>query len=1334
MARPVNQTLAIQTTVPSVGQLDIDIVTGAFTYTPPTSFSGEVSFTYQLTDGESFSEPASRVRILVAEAPPPAEPPVPGQVAIPFNLSNTPLEQTAGVPPNVLVVADDSFSMDYQMVVPEGPDESLMVLDNSAVRNRPVAVTYGYLYDLTTNTMGSTTAAGAIVPTEESLSGAGFTGNQYGVWRARNHLFNTLYYNPAIRYTPWLGSDINNAAFTDANPAAVRLDPIDPTPTFNILNNHTYTARAVPRWSNSGSASANVNVTVYIPITTPSECRCTTAWDATNTKVEIRNNGTTYAGGPERTDCATDDGNPTTCTYAQEIQNFANWFQYYRTREYAAKAGMGKVIAQVQDVRVGYLTTSNPTSEDIREMNNLYTEGNKKLLLDNIYSVESRSQGSPQRQLLDRAGAVFSCQGGFQPCPRLPEPAGFCQQNFALLLTDGYWSQGTGVSSNADANTANPFDGGRYADTYSATLADTAMYWYKTDIWPDASNDQVPIGRRDLLGAPEGTFDEDEPVMHQHMKTYTIAFGVQGTIDESDLPTDPTEAFAWPDPMDAPAYKIDDVLHAAVNGRGQYLNASNPQELQAALENAFLEFTQAASSTSSAAFNSTSLEEGTLLYRGFYDLRYNIGELTATLVDQNGDLASTPLWKASAELDAQAPSDRVIVTFDPLEQEGVAFRYDNLTLEQKMTLTPEQVAYLRGTRSAESPNGPLRAREPNGGLLGDIVNSSPVFVGAPRSINRDQAPYPIDDLYSTFAAEKANRTPLVYVGANDGMLHGFHAAEGHELFAYVPNKLIDGTRGYRNALNQFTSPFYQHKYFVDLTPRLNDVYIRTPSSLTTKQWRTLLMGGLGAGGKGFYALDVTDPSIYGSESAARAAVLWEFTDEDDTYPVDADGEPLGGSVGAITDPLGNPVKDLGYAMTLPTIAMSNVPDAGTPVRNEWIAVFGNGQNSTAGIAKLFVAFVDKGIDGWQDGDVVKIDTGFGVPISPHPLTGFPNGLGTPTAVDTDLNGTVDLVYAGDRLGNLFRFDLRDPDPTKWKSTRVFTASYTEGAVNTIQPILSQPLVIKHPTEQGFLVIFGTGSYATRDDARNEDIQSIYGIWDRGESNPATAAAGARTQLLVEQTMTNIVDDAGVEDFTRRVFLGTQSVDYLAQNCSTADCSAEGDQAGVYGWYVDLDLPRATQSVSGDPVLDTSGRPPPGPQYPGERAIRRFIERNGSIVTTTVLPALDEFSCFGTRPGAIVVLSALTGGDVGEPLIDFNNDGKIGLEDLLLLGEDYYSGGLLLNQTDLDGQLVDLSTLGGAGDTDFLFVSGGSDTIAYLIEGIDDRRTGRLSWRELDFAN
>ena len=174
-------------------------------------------------------------------------------------------------------------------------------------------------------------------------------------------------------------------------------------------------------------------------------------------------------------------------------------------------------------------------------------------------------------------------------------------------------------------------------------------------------------------------------------------------------------------------------------------------------------------------------------------------------------------------------------------------------------------------------------------------------------------------------------------------------------------------------------------------------------------------------------------------------MLWEFTDEDDTYPVDAFNVPLGGVVGAISDPLGKPVKDLGYSLSLPTVAMSNVVTGGAPSRNEWVALFGNGPNSTAGIAKLFVLFMDRGLDGWDGAnDFVKIDTGFGVQRPPHALAGFPNGLGSPTAIDRDLNGTVDWVYAGDRLGNLYRFDLTDPNPDNWTSTRLFTASYDDG--------------------------------------------------------------------------------------------------------------------------------------------------------------------------------------------------------------------------------------------------------------------------------------------------
>jgi type IV pilus assembly protein PilY1 len=440
--------------------------------------------------------------------------------------------------------------------------------------------------------------------------------------------------------------------------------------------------------------------------------------------------------------------------------------------------------------------------------------------------------------------------------------------------------------------------------------------------------------------------------------------------------------------------------------------------------------------------------------------------------------------------------------------------------------------------------------------------------------------------------------------------------------------------------------------------------------------------------------------------------------------VDDAGVPLGGAVGAITDPYGQPVKDLGMALSLPNVLMSNVSDGGTPAEKEWVAIFGNGPNSTAGIAKLFVLFMDKGLDGWDDaGDFVKINTGFGVPIAPAQKAGFPNGLGDPTAVDIDLNGTVDWVYAGDRLGNLFRFDLTDPNPDNWKSTRLFSATYFDGAVERIQPITARPLVVKHPTQPGFLVIFGTGSYVTRDDARNEEIQSIYAIWDRGELNPPTAQSDSKSLRLVEQTITNVVDDAVTPAVTRRV-MSRNLVDYVA----------EGAGPGTYGWYIDFDMVRAASTLSGGQNPDIGGNAPPDVQYPGEKAVRRMIFRDGTVITTTILPATGETSCFGARPGSILLFDAATGGDPVDQLVDFNNDGVINDGDMVSVGGSGYAAGLLFNAGDLDGTLVDLSTLGGAGEMDFLFVSGGSDTSSFRISDINDSRTGRLSWREIDDVN
>ncbi|MHC5112588.1 MAG: pilus assembly protein [Planctomycetota bacterium] len=639
-----------------------------------------------------------------------------------------------------------------------------------------------------------------------------------------------------------------------------------------------------------------------------------------------------------------------------------------------------------------------------------------------------------------------------------------------------------------------------------------------------------------------------------------------------------------------------------------------------------------------------------------------------------------------------------------------------------MTLTPSEVDFLRGYRDDEIPNGTLRERNPVRGLLGDIINSSPVFVGTPRDFNRDQEPFPTTDLYSGFVTAKSSRTPIVYVGANDGMLHGFDANTGAEKIAYVPNKIIDSSVAYGNNLQAFTSPFYFHLYYVDLTPRLNDVYMKASAGAVTQSWNSVLVGGLGVGGKGYFALNVTDPDTqYATEVTATNSVLWEFTDEDDTYPVDQFGVPLGGAVGAILDPLGKPIKDLGYAQTTPTIAMTNVDDGSG--EQKWAAITGNGYNSTSGIAKLFVMYMEDGLDGWQAGDFLKLDTGVGVPVPPAQKAGLPNGLGAPALVDKDLNGTVDLAYAGDLLGNLYRFDLSDANPANWTVTKLFQATYFDGAVDVVQPITTQPLVLKHPTEIGFLITFGTGSFITREDASNTEIQSIYGIWDRGENVPPTANADTKALRLVEQVVTNVVQEVAGEAVTRRV-ITENAVNY----------QAEGVGPGIYGWYFDFDMPRAATTQAGNLNPDDTGQAPPLPQYPGERAIRRFILRDGVIITPTVLPATGGSSCFGARPGAIMLFDALTGGNPNFPVVDFNNDTVVDSDDLVNVGGVDYAAGLLFNQTDLEGTLVDLSTLGGEGDTDFLFVSGGSETTAFRIVDINDSRTGRLAWRELENAN
>ncbi len=1349
-------------TPPGNGSLELDPDTGEFTYVPDVNFVGTDTFTYRVTDSVSFNTGgAYAVEITVTAAPPPPAPPPPGQVEFDFNLARTPLEEAVGAEANVLVVMDDSGSMDWTMMNPQ-PDGRFELTFNGT------STGYSYLYTLSTNTYSSTSGSGRTLPSQEAIDAdPDFAGNAFGVWRARTARYNTIYYDPAVRYAPWVGLDPNGDEYGDVSPTQAPLDvtqfdPGNPATFIDLTQPVTYVSDNVPTadaqeqcidfgffiFCFPGTGKDLTVSNYYIPRYYTSTDADPLVFDSQHTLVEIRDadsdgdgnpatNPTIFQGGLDRIDCAVDDNDPLTCTLDQELQNFANWFSYYRSREYVAKASLGSVVSESFNLRIGYATLNNPNArEPIASMNASFRTGEKRELLDQVYEIAS-SGGTPLRDALNKAGRHFECKSGDSfgstsnsspgdpGCPVFAAPEGQCQNNFALLFTDGFWNGG-GPSEDRDGpgngNTA--FDGGVFADDRGGTLADVAMHYYERDLHASLA-DAVATNERDLLYAPVGSFGPDDETMHQHMKTYTIGFGVDGLLTDDDIPTsfdDPLPpGFDWGDPFTSVLAKIDDLRHAALNGRGLYLAGNNSTLLGEAFRGAFSDFTRGSTSVSAVSLNSNELDTDTVRFRASFNLKLKTGEISAFLLDANGDAIEPPIWLASAQLDAIPPSSRVLITSSNDAttgiDTGIPFRFgttpgvDGLDANQLAVLAEDEIDYIRGDRSNERPTGALRERPDSNGLLGDFVHSDPIFVGVPAALERDQAPFPTDDLYSDFVAAQANRQPVLYAGANDGILHAFNAETGDELLGYIPNKLIDIRERFRNELSQVTSPTYGHEYFVDLTPAISDVYMFPRKNALMKSWNTVLLGGFEGGGKGYFLLNVTDPASF-SEANADDIVLWEFTDEDDTDP----------SGGTRVDLEGNPVKDLGYSFSEATLQMSNV--VASDGQQEWIAVFGNGYNSTEGVAKLFVLFLDRGLDGWDPGDFVKLDTGFGVQAPPHPDAGLPNGLGTPALVDEDGNGTVDLAYAGDLLGNLFRFDISDPNPANWTVTRLFTATYTDPVTGDEIPqaITQKPLVRKHPTEDnGFLVVFGTGSYITEDDGVDTDIQSVYGIWDRliEGAVPDTAVADAKQTKLVQQTMTKAVVNIGGVERTVRL-LTSNPVDYSVQ-------------AGVdrkFGYYFNLDVVRPLTKADGTPNDDVSGNPPPDPQFPGERAIRRFILRNDFVTTSTVIPRSAN-SCLRAPPGAIINFDLAGGGDPNAPVLDLDNDFIVDDNDIVMVdGVQYAGAGLEFGVNDLDGTLVDLTILGDAG-SDILFVSGGEDTTGIRITRTVDSKTGRLTWRELD---
>ena len=498
--------------------------------------------------------------------------------------------------------------------------------------------------------------------------------------------------------------------------------------------------------------------------------------------------------------------------------------------------------------------------------------------------------------------------------------------------------------------------------------------------------------------------------------------------------------------------------------------------------------------------STTDLANGALAYRGWFENGTWQGDIIEYTVSSSGGLrtsvdltdvspsnpgAAPANWSAHVQFAAaEATSSsywtdtRRVITYNGSIQK--AFRWDSLSSTQKTELDAAAAAggttgsnilnFVRGDRSNETPNGGYRARYT---VMGDVIHSNSVYVGPPNGGFTE-------DGYSAWAAGsgRVDRDERLYVGSNDGMLHAFDADDGNEAWAYIPSMLVGN-------LDRLAGRPYSHHYGVDGNLTVQDV--RFPGD-DAGVWRTMLVGGLGAGGKGWFGLDITNPSI-ASESASSGSdikVMWEL---------DAAGD-----------------SDLGYSYGQPVIARLN--------DGKWYAIMGNGYVSANGVAMLYIVDID-------DGDVRKVSTSSGSSNSP-------NGLSAPTLVDLNRDGTADIAYAGDIDGRLWKFDLT--------SLTVAYAGTPLHPGTSAQPIIQPPEVTLHPSV-GHIVYFGTGRLFTEAEIGSETVQALYGIWDKGTTPPNAATQSLLSQTLsgdltytaadIEETVQTFNPDGGAIDWSSK---------------------------------------------------------------------------------------------------------------------------------------------------------------------------------------------------------
>ena len=913
-----------------------------------------------------------------------------------------------------------------------------------------------------------------------------------------------------------------------------------------------------------------------------------------------------------RTDCV---ALPTRCTWAEERQNALNWAEYYSTRTMATATSIGQAFldpkytdkfrlgyGRMNELRIGNDNNTgrspDPTGlikRGVRPfVDNPGLPAGFKTERTDFYTwiyAQTAYNGTPSKQLLQAAGQYFldaTNTGPWSAQPIIGDTSRHleCRRSSSVMFSDGAYN-GAALpaignvdngnfalipnSTHVNPKTNAPFVYSTtpsltatyvaYPDNASDTMSDIAARYWIQDLRPDLADTVTPVA--------------GNPAFWQHMTFYSIGLGIRGSVSSLDIArysADYTSGIAsalnWGTPVAGNITAINDYIHSAYAGRGKSYSVKTAAQVKAAFNDVLSRTVEQAGSDAGVAVadtnNSLSTLAGELKYVPTYSVLEGSGDIVAYTLDARGNVATpnAPSWFASRNIPSNFTLRNLVTmsgvstgtslstTFVSLPadvQTALGFGADNSFLE-----------YLRGKASGinAGTGENFRIRE---SLIGTIVNSPPAFIRGELNMGyQTNSTVPGENKYLAFRTAKANNSlGILMAPSNNGVLHMINPKSGAEVMGYMPRSVMP-------KLQKFSEDPYVHKYLLDGPIYEGDVYDGGAAA-----WKNIAIGTGGRGGKFVYAVSVpvqgTPTGPLQPPTMNKDNLLWEINDTNPGF------------------------SNLGNVL--------NPPQSGYLPNGKWVTIFGNGYYSASGVASLFL------VDALTGALMQEISTNIGSVTNP-------NGLGGVTVV-RDFNRVIVAALAGDKLGNMWKFDLRSTAANGGKLAFANGKPLFTSIGN--QPFTGAPAW--RPLKGGMLVTAATGVLVEANDPADTSVQSIYGVLDKtiigGDETSTFTVPVDMSKLQLQTSSLTISATNSVADFFK---VSKNAVDYATQT----------------GWRLDMSYES------------------------GQRNISDVLNLNQTILVTTVVPpaqnsSIEACARSDSAPGYVYLLDAETGGnaDVGK---------------------------------------------------------------------------------------